>query len=459
MAAKKNQKVAAAKRKAAKPKSSVGDRIRLGETAYAVKQSSSRGDWRQIVRAAHDKGYTVSSALSDVPDDLKARTHSSLKTEATKSVSEAYAPQAAELDYQTQQAANIRTKRMSDENAYDQWAAQQTSQIAAASQKAQQDYQNFVDQQSGASQKAGEALAAQVQAQSQATASTDITGSTYLAGAKERLAAQSQSVANQAAAAHAAAPMESERGAALVAAQQGDATRARAGIEGDYGKSASAINSARLKMNSDRAAAVLSSYTSLLSKEIDKASANRDYEGLQASLNQKDKTAAQQHQEFLIGQKTTLSGQKLAASTTRRGQTLASRTAAAGQKLSSDDKAADRRARATNGRLDRASRESIAATNAASKALGDTNKRAQANTKITAVVDTIADILRTQQRGKAGKKGGNGYLWDPDQEKWLPARTALINRGATTPQINAGLAHARGRLLTPAEKAALGIVG
>lgn len=457
------KKRAAAKKPAApaSPKGSIADRIRLGEDAYAVKQQAKPKEWRQIVKAAHAKGYTVSSALSNTPDDLKARTHSSLKREADTQVAAAYDPQAKELEYQTGIANNIRTKRTSDEAAYNQWASQEMSKIAQASQKAQIDFQTFVDTQATNAKTTADNLLATATGQSTGagTATTDQSQSVQLAGLKERLGAQAQQTANQAAAAHAAEPMAAERGAAIQASQMGAHNQVTASIEGDWGKALRDIGASKLKLDSDRAGATIKTYSDLLGREVDKANANRDSDALSASLDEKAATRKQDYQKFLIGNATTVRGQNKAANTTRRGQDKAAATAHRGQTLSSDDRAADRRARSKNSGLDRASRESIAATNAASKAAGDVNKRATANTKVVAVVDTIADILKTQQRGKAGKKGGSGYLWDPDEQKWIPARQALINRGATTPQINAGLAHARGQLLTPAQKAALGIVG
>lgn len=454
MAQTKSQKAAAARRAAKQ----VAERVRLGEDAYAVKHQVGKSAWRHIVNDAHAKGFTVPSYLSNAPDELKARTHSSLKTQATTLVNEAFAPRTKELDYQGQQAANIRQKRLDDASSYNQWLTQEMSKSAAAAQTAQQNYTDFVDKQSGAAKQAAEQLLAQANAQSSQGISGDMQGSAAMTNLRGQLQAQAQGADNQAAAAHAAEPMAQERGAAIQASVQGMYAARAQGIEGDYGKANSEINSNRLKLDTDRATAVISGYTDLLNKEIDKANANRDYSGLMAQLNEKSAAREQEHQEFIMGQKTTRRGQTISSKTSIENNKRTTSATERGQTLSHQDKVADRRQRASENRLDRAQRDALAATKLAAADKTNTLKVSQANQKITAVIDTIADILRTQQRGKAGKSG-SGYLWDSNEQKWRPARQVLINRGATTAQINAGLAHARGQLLTPQQKAAVGILG
>jgi hypothetical protein len=450
----KNSKKAAARRAA----KGVAERVRLGEDAYTVKHTVSKGAWKQIVKGAHARGFTVPSYLSNSPDELKARTHTSLKADAKKMVAEAFTGASKQLDFQGQQAESLRQRRLEDARAYNQWAAQQQSLSAAAATTAQQNYLDFIDKQSKTAQATADQLTAQANAVASQGVSGDASGSTVIQGLKERLQAQAQAAQNNANAGHAAAPVNEERGAAIRASLQGQYANITSEAENDYSKSMSDVTAARLKLTTDEAQAVIDNYTKLLDKEIDKANANRDFEGLMAQLNEKTAARQQEHQEFLTGQKTTRRGQTLSAATTKRGQDKAANTAANAQKLSHQDRVADRRQRALDNRLNRTSQEAITAQKIAAADRTNATKVAAANTKVTAVIDTIADILRTQQRGKGGHTG-SGYLWDADEQKWRPARQVLINRGATAAQINAGLAHARGQLLTPQQKAAVGIVG
>lgn len=450
---KKHEQNLAAKRKAAPAQRvTMADRIRLGEDAAAVKASTSPKDWKQIVKTAHAKGWTVASALSNVPDPLKQRTTSSLKTQAMKNISEAYAPEAKVWDEEQQQADNIRQRRMADEQKFSNWQAQQMSSIAGAAMAAQSRYQDFVDKQSGEVEKAGQRLAQQAVDKASQGALGDISQAQSVESLKQRGEAEAAQARNQAAAAAAGGPSVAASMAALqTSIVQGGAAQRRNFYETEWGKATADVKKGRLDMVARRAKDTITEYTRLLDKEMDKANANRDYTALQQQISQKAKSAEQEHREFLIGQRTTRRGQDIGARTTRRGQDIGARTARRGQNLSHADRVADRAARKSEGALSRALTRSEGAANRATTQRQTAATNAKNNADIMAPVETIASILRTQQK--------NGKLWDPDAKKWLPSRQALIRRGATDAQINAAVAHARGKLLTPGQKRALGYVG
>jgi hypothetical protein len=362
-----------------------------------------------------------------------------------------------ELDYEGKVAENLRTKRLDDARRYNEWAAQQQSLSAAAATTAQQNYQTFLTNQAATAKMNADQLAQRATA----VASNGISNgadSATLGTMKDQLGAQANAAQNNANAAASMAPIQEERGAAIRASLQGLYSNIRGAAEGDYNKTMTDLGGDRIKLTGERATAIIDNYTKLLDKEMDKASANQDFQGLMAQLNEKSAEAQQAHQEFVMGQKTTRRGQTISSRTTIQGQNKAAETATRGQTLSHQDRVADRRQRALDNRLNRVSSEAINAQKVASADRTNAQKVATANTKITAVIDTIADILRTQQRGPHGKPG-SGYLWDANEKKWKLSRQVLINRGATSAQINAGLAHARGQLLTPQQKAAVGIVG
>jgi hypothetical protein len=454
---------AAAKRRASRQ---IAERIKLGPTAYSVKQKVTPAAWRTIVRTAHKKGYTVSGELSDAPNALKERLPSSLRTQAAKEVSSAFKPAGQELDLEATQASNLRTKRLDDETTYNNWLAQQTSNSAAAAQKAQQDYQDFVDKNSGAAQTAAAQLMDAARARSNAGALADQSGAVALGAAQDSLNNTVNSAQNAAAAAHANEPQVATTMAAIQAAVQGQHSRMVSGIEGDYSKTKGTIDQNRLKLSSDRAQAILGRYSDLLGKEIDKANANRNFEVEAQTLNLKAKTQAQQHAEFLIGQQTsrknarlaaatTRAGQNLAASTQRRGQDISANTQKRGQDIQQQIAADNRAATARNAQLDRALRKNLQTQKI--KAQANTPAALKANANAWGAIKTIRDIIRNQQKGPHGKPG-TGYLFDPDTKKWLPTEQVLINRGASSPQINAARVLAQGGRLTPQQKRALGIL-
>jgi hypothetical protein len=462
----------AAKRKAAAPKRNavtVEDRIRLGENASNVKSNTTPGQWRHIVQGAHAGGYSVSGYLSDVPAALKERTQSSLHDQAMSQTQEAFAPQQKELDFQTQMTNNIRAKRAADEDSYAQWEAQQTSMNAAAMQQAQQNYQNFVDKTSGAVQSAANNIVAQATAQAQNGALGDVVGSASLQGAREHAAALAASAQNQSINAHAGEPRVAMEAAGFAAASRAGHLMRRAALEGDWGKATATINADRLKMDSDRAAATIKNYSDLLKQEMDKANANRNFQVTSDQLAASTEKTKLQHSEFLIGQRTSRRNATIAANTSRANATLAANTSRANNRatnatsasnaqLSHQDRVAARQAQKDASAANRAFQAAENAKNRAAKTgAGDPTRQVASNKAIEAV-DTIADILRRQQKGPKGRPG-SGYLFDHNAGQWRPARQVLYGMGASQAQVDAGLAHARGQLIPPRLKQILGILG
>jgi hypothetical protein len=419
------------------------DYIRLGPDAAKIKSQLSPSRWRQVVKTAHDQGWTVESALdSSTPAALKQKTQTSLRAAAARTVNDAYAPQQAELDQADRQNQGLREKRLSDQSAYDQWASQRAAETAGQVNAAQQKYLDIIKASTDSQIQDSQQRQQQLQARVQQGAVGDMSGSVALTNAAQAAGAEQERARLQQQNAAASTPVAAERAAAIPLAALGAAYKRRAQIEGDYNKAGSDILGARSKLNVSKAADQIDLYSKSLSTEMDKASANRDFAGLQAQLQSKQDIQDQKHQEFLLGQKGLTSRAKLAASTTRRGQTL-----------SHTDRVADRAARQASAAAGRASREAIAAADRAAKGQQNLKDRA----KIVGVIDTIAAILKNQQKGPKGK-AGSGYLWDPSAKQYRPARQVLISYyQVTSPQIDAGLQHARGKLLTPQQKAALGL--
>jgi hypothetical protein len=114
------------------------DQVRLGSQVAGVKASTTPQQWRQIVKLAHSRGYTLAGALSDTPDALKPRLQSSLRTEAQKNTTEAYKPVLADLDSQQRRVEAWDQKRKDDNLAYSAWLATVNQGVATQSLAAAQ---------------------------------------------------------------------------------------------------------------------------------------------------------------------------------------------------------------------------------------------------------------------------------------------------------------------------------
>lgn len=431
--------VAAAKRRGATTSTvTTADRIRLGPTAAAVKAASSPKEWSSIVKAAHGRGYTVQSAVSDVPDELKARTQTSLRASAQKAIGEVYQPQEAELDYQTRLVEGTRQKRLADEQVFGNWLAQKTSEIAAQGAAAQAQYQGVIDKYTGDTQADAAASNARLQQRAQAGASGDVSGSIALQGAAERNQTRVEMARNQSNAAAALGPIRARDNQAIQLSALGESAKARGAVETDTAKARTEIFGNRLKMQSDKAAALAQRYADDLKTEMDKASANRDFETMQAQLEDKTAERAQAHAEFLTGQATTRQGQRIAAATTRAGQRTTAATSAANRRATADEKALDRAAKATTASLDRAAalqRARIAHPAGSGKAASETAKKASRGS--VQAIHSLAGYISGQKK----VKGHNSLFVNG---AWRPTRQALKVMGATDDQINVALRYVSG---------------
>jgi hypothetical protein len=108
------------------------DQVRLGPAVAGVKGSTTAKEWRQIVKSAHARGYTLAGALDpSIPDALKPRLQSSLQNEAKKQTASAYAPVYADLDSQDRRVKAWDQKRSDDNKAYSAWLATQNAKLMA----------------------------------------------------------------------------------------------------------------------------------------------------------------------------------------------------------------------------------------------------------------------------------------------------------------------------------------
>lgn len=416
------------------------DYIRLGPAAAEIKSRTSPKRWAQIVKTAHSQGWTVASALDpNTPGELKARTDKSLQAAAKRTTDQAYTPQVAELDYADRQNAGLRQKRLADQTAYDQWSSQKSAEIAGGINAAQQKYLDTIKASTDSQVADSNARQAALVAKTGTGISGDMSGSVAVTNAAQAAGAEQERARNTLTAAAAGTPIAASRAAAIQLADIGGAQARHATIENEYGKAASSIFSGRLKLSSARAADQVKEYTDLLNREMDKASANRDFTGLQDQIKSKADIAAAQHQEFLLGQKGLTARAKLAAKTTRRGQDVT----ASGQALTHQDRVADREARASEASLNRANKLAIAAQRAQGTQTGPAAKAASRAS--VQAIHTLGNMLANQGKGKH-----RGMLRDPKTGNWKPARTVLRNLGATDDQINVAVRWASGRRGTQA---------
>lgn len=419
---------AAAKRASTKP--NAADVVRIGVQAATAKANLPHKQWAAIVNAAHQKGFTVASAIDpNTPDALKARTKTSLQTQANQTVNQAYAPQSAELDYASQQANGLRAKRLSDEAGFNSWFSQQMSEQNARIQAAQTQYQDAVNKTSDAQIASAQQAAPDAQAQVQQGASGDTSGSVYL---KDMQAREQARVDNANATKSQAA--QSALGAARtmggnVASIAGLHTQAVGGIEGDYNKTQDDVTANRLKLESSKASDSIKAYTDLLDGEASKAQSQQQYSGLMAQLNQKTDQQQQQNDQFYAGLQAKTQQSARNAKVTERGQDLSSQTAISVAKINASQKQLDRDLKASEGQKNRNAQLRVAKMNHAKNGDGTPSDAAvKYSESQVQVLHTIASIIH-----KYGSK------FRDKQGNVIDTRSALISRGYSGSQINGGL--------------------
>lgn len=265
---------------------SYADQVRLGSDIAALKAKTDKKTWAKIVNDAHKRGFSVRGALSNVPDPLKERTHSSLKTEAQKSVAASYAPDLADLDTQQGRVASLDAKRQADNQVFQTWLLQQNEKFDVAARANQKVYQDYQDAKAPAAQAAGDA--AQAGAVADASASGSGTDFSQATGLKNLSADTAKAVGTAAGQADFARNMGANMEAFRGMAQQGalaQGVTAEAARMNDTAKSNAAITDARNKTLAARAADTIKEYSRLLDGEITKATSNRDYTAAAQQLN------------------------------------------------------------------------------------------------------------------------------------------------------------------------------
>lgn len=418
----------AAKRKSSKP--DPGDVVRIGLQAATAKANLPHSQWASIVNAAHQKGYTVASAIDpQVPDALKARTKSSLRTQADQTVTQAYKPQEAQLDYATQQANGLQAKRISDESSFNSWFAQKQAEQNDRIQKAQADYQTAVNANADAQIKNAGDTSTGLATQVQQGASGDMSNSVYLKDAQDRQQARidAANAAKTQAVGTGATAQRNEQ--ANIAAISGRHDAALGNIYGDYGKTISDVTDAKMKLSSSKASDSIKAYTDLLDQEASKASSQQQYTGLMAQLAQKSDAQQTQNEQFYAGLQSKDKQSIRNAQTTRQNAQTQADTSVAVAKINASAKALDRDLKASEGQKNRNTQLRIAKMNHQTNPDGTPSDAAMKYSESQVqVLHTIANIIH-----KYGPKfrDKQGHVTD--------TRSALISRGYSGSQINGGL--------------------
>lgn len=264
------------KKKSTAPKPrqpSQADILRLGAGVASVKAQTNPKAWASFVKNAHARGWTVAGALSDAPDSLKERTQASLKTQATKSVTEAYAPVKAELDQQEARIKAWDAKRAQDNASYNSWLQAQNATLAsqAAANSATLATQNaaIVKAQADA------AIAAQ-----QHAGDNFITAQTAANADKNTQLVNAAGTAAQGVQSAAAAAAPYAQGQQLAEAAARDAQR-----YADTSKALSGLVSARSQTAIKQASDTLSEFTRLQSQNAANQDSNRNYAAAAAKLD------------------------------------------------------------------------------------------------------------------------------------------------------------------------------
>lgn len=111
--------------------------LTLGPISSQVKSRAKPSQWKTIVKKAHSRGFTVESFLDQsIPEAMKARTKSSLRTEADTTVKAAYAPAEKEISLNEERTKAIDTKRARDNQYYLDWLAGKSAEINAHTEAA-----------------------------------------------------------------------------------------------------------------------------------------------------------------------------------------------------------------------------------------------------------------------------------------------------------------------------------
>lgn len=279
---------------AKEPTTRIEDRARLGPNAAALKAKLRPSRWRKIVRDAHRKGFTVESYINTaLPDELKARTKSSLRKQALETVKAAYAPAAKELDDEDRRIRALDEKRAVDERHFQEWLTAKSDRLMSEARVADQ---TLSDRQKEIADSVAQTWSAARAASADAVAAqpglvSDPADSKALASLADAEKRSTDAVANQrAATAQAVSTGEKTMGItqaanlAALAAQQ-------AKRQGETWSALGKVSDGRAKLRLDQAADAAKEVSRLLDNEVTKAQQNREFEAVAAELDLKQFTA------------------------------------------------------------------------------------------------------------------------------------------------------------------------
>lgn len=269
------------------------DVLRLGAQTAAIKASMPKKRWAKFVKLAHARGFTINAMLSDSPDALKERTTASLRAEAQKTVTAAYAP--ADKALTTRQAAIgiLDDKRKTDDAAYRQWLSGEVGKLDAQAKAAdaslasqQQSIQDGLATSIAASHADSMKRAAAVSSVSDPAQSTALDTSAADTHSAQRAAAATQQTATLAKVGGDARVLAN----ASLLSQQSARESQRIG---ETLKALADVSSSRDKLNSDKAGALTSQLDTLTQRNTTIAQGNRDAQLAGASLGLKQDELAQ----------------------------------------------------------------------------------------------------------------------------------------------------------------------
>lgn len=121
----------------AKLKSRDIEALEIGPIAAQVKRSTSKAQWKRLVKRAHDQGFSINSYLdSSTPRAMKERTTTSLRQQAADTMSAAYAPYEQELSNREASIKSIDEKRRIDNERFGQWLTQRHAELQQNAQNA-----------------------------------------------------------------------------------------------------------------------------------------------------------------------------------------------------------------------------------------------------------------------------------------------------------------------------------
>jgi hypothetical protein len=253
------------------------DIARLGATAYATKKKVTPGRWKRIVKDAHAKGFTVDSFLdTNTPDQLKARTQTSLTSQATKTIASAYAPAETELTQAEARAKSIGDKRTRDNQYYLDWLTARSGELNAHAQAADEKLLERNKQIADELGAHNDALKSNLVSQAQPTQS-DPNQSTAIANTADEAKRSNEVVANARQASSDMVANNEKRNASDQAINFAQVAAMQASAQADTYKQLQGVADERTKLALAKAGDSSKEVARLLNQEVDKANSNREF--------------------------------------------------------------------------------------------------------------------------------------------------------------------------------------